>query len=76
VLVEVTAITISRETFPNRLGYDTTRERFDCLMTKQDSLYMESVSNREAVEFMLSDLLPQMLEERIDGKGEAPFCMW
>jgi myosin heavy subunit len=70
----VTAITISRETFPNRLGYETTRERFDCLMTKQDSKYMDSVSDKEAVQFMLSNLLPQMLEEKIDGKVKLPFA--
>lgn len=70
----VTAITISRETFPNRLGYDSTRERFDCLMTMHDAKYMDSVTDKEAVEYMLSNLLIQMVEEQAGGTMKVPFA--
>jgi myosin heavy subunit len=70
----VTAITISRETFPNKLGYETTHERFDCLMAKQDKSYMISVSDKEAVQYMLSNLLLPMVEEQANGKIKIPFA--
>ncbi len=67
----VTAITISRETFPNRLGYDAARERFVCLMTAQQAAtYREFPNDKEAVKYMLSNLLHPTSEERQLRSGE------
>ena len=68
----VTAITISRETFPNRLGYDAMRERFFCLMTTtQAAKYMEMSNDKEAAEYMLSNLLHPINEEPKQSIGSS-----
>lgn len=68
----VTAITISRETFPNRLGYDATRERFVCLMTaEQAATYNDLPNEKEAVRYMLSNLLHPTAEEAQLYSGES-----
>lgn len=70
----VTAITISRESFPNKLGYTLLRERFNCLMDAQDQLYMHGVEDRDAVNYMLSNLLFAMVEEHANGSLTLPFA--
>ena len=70
----VTAITISRESFPNKLSYDVTRGRFECLMTAHDQDYMVGVPVKDAVHYMLSNLLFSMVEEHANGTLTLPFA--
>jgi myosin-5 len=58
----VTAIAISRESFPNRLGYDAIRTRFDCLMNKRDLRNVQDMSKRDTVNYMLSNMLPSVAD--------------
>lgn len=70
----VTAITISRESFPNKLAYEATKDRFNFLMTKQDHDYMRDIPIKDAVHYMLSNLLYAMLEEHPNGSVTLPFA--
>ena len=70
----VTAITISRESFPNKLTYEATKERFDFLMTKQDHDYMSCIPLKDAVQYMLSNLLFTMVEDHPNGTLTLPFA--
>ena len=56
----VTAIAISRESFPNRLGYNEVINRFECLMTKHDLKKINGMDKQDAANYMLSNLLPSM----------------
>jgi myosin-5 len=70
----VTAITISRETFPNRLDYASTRQRFDCLLKSPGRLHMKDVPDKDAVQYMMSNLLSSMVEQQPNGKVKVPFA--
>lgn len=69
----VTAIAISRESFPNKLQYDAIMERFECLMTKQDLEYMATVDKKDATNYILCNLLVTMAEKRRNGSLIMPF---
>lgn len=70
----VTALTISRESFPNKLAYELTKERFNFLMTKLDHDYMSGIPVKDAVQYMLSNLLYSMVEEHPNGTLTLPFA--
>jgi myosin heavy subunit len=62
----VTAITISRETFPNNLEYDTTRIRFECLLTRAEVIqYQTHKEEKLAADYLLSTLLRPLLEAQM-----------
>jgi myosin heavy subunit len=70
----VTAIAISRESFPNRLGYDSIRDRFECLMNQRDMKNVQGMSKRDTVNYMLSNLLPSMAEMHGGTNLTLPFA--
>jgi myosin-5 len=70
----VTAIAISRESFPNRLGYDAIRTRFECLMNKRDLRNVQDMSKRETVNYMLSNLLPSVADLHGGANLTLPFA--
>ncbi len=71
----VTAIAISRESFPNRLGYNAIRERFECLMTKHNLKNIVGMDKKDAVNYMLSNLLPSMADVQHGGTNlTQPFA--
>jgi myosin heavy subunit len=69
----VTAIAISRESFPNRLGYEPIIERFGCLMSQSDAKKMSSMVKKLAVDYMLKQLLASMAEKQRNGTLVMPF---
>ena len=74
----VTAITISRETFPNRLPYDVIWERFQCL-NKRDSFITPRCNDptdenlKNDVESLLKSLLLKSFT-RADGARVPSYC--
>ena len=70
----VTAIAISRESFPNRLGYDAIRGRFKCLMNERDLKNRQGMNKRDSVNYMLSNLLPSMADLHGGTKPTLPFA--
>ena len=70
----VTAIAISRESFPNRLGYDAIRDRFEVLVDAHDMKNMEGMGKRDTVNYMLSNLLPSMAEMHGGDSLAMPFA--
>ena len=68
----VTAITISRESFPNRLNYEVTWDRFICLLEKD---YVKSLGGtlKEKVNVLLGSLLDKPFS-RADGARVPPFA--
>jgi myosin heavy subunit len=70
----VTAITISHESFPNKLAHEAIKDRFNFLMTKQDHDYMRDIPIKDAVHYMLTNLLYAMLEEHPNGSVTLPFA--
>mmetsp|Transcript_22724 Transcript_22724/g.30071 ORF Transcript_22724/g.30071 Transcript_22724/m.30071 type:complete len:1523 (-) Transcript_22724:252-4820(-) len=60
----VTAITISRESFPNRLAYDVTLDRFSCLMPEGKVRVMPKNDERAEAEYLLTYLLRDMSKRR------------
>jgi myosin-5 len=69
----VTAIAISRESFPNRLGYEPIMERFECLMSDADAKKMSTMVTKLAVDYMLRQLLATMAEKQRNGTLAMPF---
>ena len=68
----VTAITISRETFPNRLPYDVIWERFECL-DRPSSGQMQEDELKNSVESLLKSLLVKPFT-RADGARVPSFA--
>lgn len=65
----VTAITVSRETFPNNLPYEQVIDRFKCLVLED----MKSSDLKEKTKKLLNVLLKKR-EKMIDGKRMLPFA--
>jgi len=70
----VTAIAISRESFPNRLGYNAIKERFECLMTDHDLKNMNGMDKKDTVNYMLANLLPSMADVHGGTNLSLPFA--
>lgn len=58
----VTAIDLSRETYPNKLPLATVEERFDCLLSQFDKVLLREMPPYDKVQYMLSKLYAPFLE--------------
>jgi len=69
----VTAISVSRETFPNRLLYEVVWDRFRCLLPEDHKARKSDGTTREKAELLLNDLLNNK-EKVVGGEVIAPFA--
>ena len=58
----VTAIDLSRETYPNKLSLDFVADRFDCLMSEPDRGVLQEMPPYDKAQYMLSKLYAPLLE--------------
>lgn len=58
----VTAIDMSRETYPNKLSLAMVEERFDCLLSHFDKDLLQEMPLHDKVQYMLSKLYAPLLE--------------
>ena len=70
----VTAITISKESFPNRLSYELVLERFRFLSYKYDDCRLGRGSARKDAEELLNQLLKGVYTDTQSGKAKAFAC--
>jgi myosin heavy subunit len=69
----MTAIAITRESFPNKLSYDFILDRYACLMRERDFENIGKMKLPEKVHHILSQWLESMLRKNRDGSRTMPF---
>jgi myosin heavy subunit len=69
----MTAIAISRETFPDKLSYEFILDRYACLMRARDFENIGKMKVREKVQHVLSQWLESISRKNRDGSRTMPF---
>jgi myosin-5 len=70
----LTAIAISRESFPNKLPYEFILDRYACLMRETDFENVGDLELKEKVNHVLSKWLKPLSKKNWDGKRTMPFA--
>jgi len=70
----VTAIELSRETFPNKLSHRAVEERFRCLLTRRQSNNMQDMQQDEKAQYMMSLLFSTDIKKNRVGDFTMPFA--
>lgn len=70
----MTAVALSRETFPDSMPYKTLLDRYCCLMKASDRLHMREMALADQIVFMLTNLFMAMFEEEDVDSASMPFA--
>ena len=70
-----TALTIARESFPDKLPYDVILKRYSCLLREKDTQAIESMGDtKDKVEHLLTRWLKSIARKNRDGTFSMPFA--
>lgn len=70
----LTALIISKESYPQKLGYDFILSRYSCLVKEDDSRNIQCMEPRDKVSHMLAKWLRPMSKKNRDGSRTMPFA--
>ena len=70
----MTAVALSRESFPDSLSYNTLLSRFKCLMTRKDQQNLKQMAVPDQIVYMLTNLFMSMFDEEDANLASMPFA--